>query len=137
MMELNFWQKHNRVIKSIVVGLGCALVSAFVYRVFRRVFRIEFSVFFVLIGYFIGVSIAKYGRGVTRIHSIIGALCALLCFLLIDSYSIESMLNVQYWFLYTMRYIQAIYSLQWQFIMALLFRILGLYYAYHYAKVEW
>ncbi|MEA5027071.1 hypothetical protein SDC9_111689 [bioreactor metagenome] len=76
--------RGQRFMKAVLFGIPTALIAAIVYGTITRLVHIEFSIFFVGVGYLLGYVIQNTGKGVQPRFSILGAVLAVISFLLGD-----------------------------------------------------
>lgn len=125
-------QKNQRFIQAILYGLPVSISLGIVYGLVTELIHIEFSAAFVLIGYVIGLTIQKFGRGVQLKFSILGAVLAVISFLIGDLvflFGFDVFFN-GFFFQAIIYRIQTLASTNINSLLALLFRVLGVYYAY-------
>lgn len=73
-------KKNQRFNNALLYSIPLTIVLIIGYTIVRRLLPVEFSIIYIGFGYLIGMCIQKYGRGVTRQFSILGAVLAFLCF---------------------------------------------------------
>ncbi len=83
--------RNERFIKALIYGGLATLGMALVYGIVSSITPFEFSIVYVLFGYGIGYVIRTMGRGVQPRFSVLGAVLAILCFLVGDLLSMYGM----------------------------------------------
>ena len=76
--------RNQRFARAVVFGMLASIGLCVVYGLISSMMHIEFSYAFVLMGYLIGLTIQKMGRGVQIQFSILGAVLAALTFIFAD-----------------------------------------------------
>ena len=76
--------RNQRFARAVLFGLLASLGLCIVYGLISSMLHIEFSYAFILIGYLIGITIQKMGRGVQIQFSVLGAVLAALTFIFAD-----------------------------------------------------
>ncbi len=76
--------RNQRFARAVVFGLLVSAALCVAYGLISSMMHIEFSYAFVLMGYLIGLTIQKMGRGVQVQFSVLGAVLAALTFLFAD-----------------------------------------------------
>ena len=80
--------KNQRFNNALIYGIPTAIGLGILYGIVSNFMRIEFSIVYLGIGYLIGNVIQTKGRGVQERFSILGAVLALVSFMLADIISI-------------------------------------------------
>ncbi|MEG0077552.1 hypothetical protein [Anaerorhabdus sp.] len=125
--------KNQRFQRGILAGVVATIVLMVAYGWLSQMLRIEFSVAFLLIGYGIGWAIRTYGRGVQMKFSILGAVCAVVCFIGADmisyfGFSVFTDFNI---FIYAFQtYLKILLSTNFNSLLGILFRVGGVYAAF-------
>lgn len=133
--------RNQRFVRALVSGIIVTIVLAVAYGLVAQLLDFEFSVVFVGIGYLIGTTIQKMGRGVQIQFSILGAVLAFLCFFFADiiswfGFSVFSSFGylgfaAKYWF----QVFFSFSSIDPWLVLSLMFRGLGVYSAYQNSRV--
>ena len=76
--------KNQRFTNALIYAIPASIAVGLLYGIIARVAMFEFSIVFLGIGYFIGYVIQTKGRGVQNRFSILGAVLAIVCFILAD-----------------------------------------------------
>lgn len=130
--------KHERFIRGCIAGILSSLVLAVLYGIISSYLLITFEIFYVAIGYGIGYSIQKFGRGIQLRFSILGAVCAGCCFILADMISIGGFaIFTNFGFFITVfRFIlTSLFSTSINSLLGLLFRAAGIMAAYQTSRI--
>lgn len=130
--------RNQRFQKALIAGILATLVFGIGYGIIASSLRIEFSVVFLLIGYGIGWAIRTYGRGVQVKFSILGAICAAVCFIIADMIAIGGFsvfFNFQYFLMVFQVVFSRLVSLNPSSLLALLFRVGGVYAAFYSSRI--
>ncbi len=125
--------RNQRFQKAVIAGIVATIVLGLGYGILADMLHFEFSVVFLLIGYGIGWAIRTYGRGVQVKFSILGAICAVVCFLLADMIALGGFnifLNLEYFGMVFQFVLSRLLSVNINSLLALLFRVGGVYAAY-------
>lgn len=125
--------RNERFQRAILAGTATSLVFAVVYGVIAGNMRFEFSISFVAMGYGIGWAIRTYGRGVQVKFSILGAVCAMVCFLVADMIAIggfEIFTSFRFLSMVFRFELMRLFALNISSLMLLMFRAVGVYFAY-------
>ncbi|MDD2591613.1 MAG: hypothetical protein PHG99_05845 [Erysipelotrichaceae bacterium] len=131
--------KKQRFNNALIYGIPTALGLGLAYGIIVSIIRVEFSIIFVGIGYLIGKVIAEKGRGVQTKFSILAAILALFSFLIADLIAIYGLRIL----LFPQLIPSALFSIlinwlniaSFSGILGIIFRGVGIYYAYMNAKV--
>ena len=75
---------NQRFIAAIIAGLISAVILGLAYGIIFSIFHIMMSVLYIGIGYGVGQAVRKYGRGVHKRFSVVGALMTLLAIIIGD-----------------------------------------------------
>lgn len=130
--------KHERFIRGCIAGIISSFVLAILYGVISSYLLITFEIFYIAIGYGIGYSIQKFGRGVQLRFSVLGAICAVGCFLLADMIAVGGFnifTNFSF-FITVFRFIlTSLFSTNINSLLGLLFRAAGVIAAYQNSRV--
>lgn len=129
---------RSRFLNGLIYGSIVALLLAVLYGLIMPFIMVEFTLFFIFMGYCIGVTICKMGRGVTIEFSILGAILTLLAIVLADMiafYGISSILNFSSFSMLLMQYTRYMLSTNINSILSLLFRVVGVYAGYKYSRI--
>ncbi len=130
--------KNERFIRGCIAGIISSLILAILYGIISSYLFITFEIFYVAIGYGIGYAIQNFGRGVQLRFSILGAICAVCCFLLADMISVGGFsifTNFSY-FVTVFRFIlSSLFSTSINSLLGLLFRAVGVMAAYQNSRV--
>jgi hypothetical protein len=131
--------RNERFQNAVVVGIGATVGLTLVYGFITSLLSLEFSVLYMLMGYVIGLVIQKAGRGVQVRFSVLAAICAFFCFFIGDMISIFGfavLVSPSMWF-DAVRIILSIWlsGLDISTLLSLAFRVLGIYFAYVYARI--
>jgi len=130
--------KQQRFIKGLIYGIPTSLFLAIIYGVFTSFISVEFSFFYLGIGYIIGITIQKTGKGVQISFSIMAAVLALLTIFFGDLISRLGFLPFMSFshFIASSRIILNLwFSFGLNTTISLLFRGLGVYVAYKFARI--
>ncbi|MGB4985626.1 MAG: hypothetical protein WBO70_07625 [Erysipelotrichaceae bacterium] len=126
--------QKSRFNNAIIAGLVATIISVIAYVLFNKLIgRWEFQIAFLAIGYFIGTTIMKYGKGVQPKFAILAASLTALAIILGDLFSIYglALLTHPSFILPGMISIIGSYaSLNISSLLGLFFRISGIYLAY-------
>lgn len=76
--------RNQRFLRAVLFGTLASAILCIVYGLISSLLRIEFSYAFVAIGYLIGLTIQKMGRGVQMQFSVLAAVLAVLTFVFAD-----------------------------------------------------
>lgn len=131
--------RNERFQNACIVGILVTIGLTLAYGLISSILFLELEILYIAIGYLIGMSIQKAGRGVQVRFSILGAICAFVCFFIGDMIAIfgfEILIAPQYWF----EAIQVLLSVWLEVfdistLLSLAFRIVGIYFAYVYARI--
>ncbi|MFI3284133.1 MAG: hypothetical protein R3Y57_03515 [Erysipelotrichaceae bacterium] len=125
--------RNQRFNTALLYGVPSAILLGIVYGFISSLTRIQFSIVYVFFGYVIGMIIQRKGRGVQQKFSVLAAILAVVCFILGDTISLfglsilwtPSAWGIAFWLL-----MQTYTALNASSLLALLFRVCGVYYAY-------
>lgn len=131
--------RNERFQNACVVGILTTLGLTIAYGILSNVLFLELQILYMAIGYLIGMSIQKAGRGVQVRFSVLGAICAFVCFFVGDIISI---------FGFSALFTPSMYGIvlhsvisMWlggmdvSTLLSLAFRVIGIYFAYVYARI--
>jgi hypothetical protein len=130
--------RNQRFTKAIVWGVPTALITGIIYGIISSVSPFEFSIVYIGIGYLIGYVIKNKGRGVHLRFSVLAAGLTILAILIGDVLTIfgldafGSLDNLIFAFSST---IMLWLSANIGTLISLLFRIIGVYFAYTNARI--
>lgn len=130
--------KNARFFRGLLAGSITSIVLAIIYGLISSKLAIEFSMAFIGIGYLIGSSIKKYGRGVKIEFSILGAVLTALCIIIADLiafFGFESLFNFSFLSYVFPIYLKMMLSTNINSILSLLFRAIGIYAGYQYSRI--
>lgn len=125
--------KNQRFQRAVLVGSVTALCFGLIYGLIANSIRLQFPIVFVAMGYGIGMAIRTYGRGVQAKFSILGAVCAVCCFLIADLIALGGLAIFTNFSLlpYVFRLEFArLFATNVNSLLALLYRVVGVYFAY-------
>lgn len=130
--------RNQRFQRAILAGTLTSLCFALVYGIISSNMRIEFSYAFIAMGYGIGWAIRTYGRGVQVKFSVLGAVCALVSFILADLIAIGGFDIFTNFSLFSQVFrieFMRLSALNMNSMLSVLFRALGVYIAYTNSRI--
>ena len=131
--------RNERFQNACVVGILVTLGLTIAYGILSRILFIQLQILYMAIGYVIGITIQKFGHGVQVRFSILAAICAFICFFVGDIISIFgfSILFAPSMYIFAIRTIISVWlsGLGISSLLSLGFRVLGIYFAYVYARI--
>ena len=130
--------RNERFKNAVVVGVLATIGLTIAYAIVSRVLMLELQILYIGIGYLIGLSIQKAGKGVQPRFSILAACLALLCFIIGDIIAIfgpEIIMSPNSWLVVLRIYFSMFTELDSSIVFSLVFRIIGVYCAYNYARI--
>ena len=131
--------RNERFQNACVVGILVTLGLTIAYGILSRILFIQLQILYMAIGYVIGLTIQKFGRGVQIRFSILAAVCAFFCFFVGDVISVFGfgILLAPSMYAYAIRYVISIWlsGLGFSSLLSLGFRVVGIYFAYAYARI--
>ncbi|SJZ36100.1 hypothetical protein [Anaerorhabdus furcosa] len=130
--------RNQRFQRGVLAGIIATIVLMIGYGWLSQILRIEFSVAFLLIGYAIGWAIRTYGRGVQLKFSILGAICAVVCFIGADmisyfGFGVFTDLNLFIGAFQT--YLRILLNVNFNSLLGILFRVGGVYAAFYSSRI--
>lgn len=132
-------KRNERFIKGAIAGTIASLGLAIAYGIFSSLIRIEFSIIFVAIGYGIGYAIRYYGHGVQLKFSILGAVLAVISFILADlirMFGFGIFTNFSFFLSALQLYLNYILNFSsLNAMLGLLFRAIGVYEAFYNSRI--
>ena len=134
----NALTRNERFQNAIVAGVAVTIGLCIVYTVICNLLDIEFEVLYIGIGYLIGLSIQKAGKGVQLRFSILAAVLTALCFIigdLVTRYGLGYVSMPSMWLYLLKDYFSYWARLDFGTILSLAFRIFGVFSAYNYARI--
>ena len=90
---LRYTTNKQRIIVAAIVGPIAGIIIGIIYNYISNIFtyklnfRFEFSIVFIFLGYLLGMTIQKLGRGVTKEYSIIAGVSAVIMIVVADWFS--------------------------------------------------
>ncbi len=133
--------RNSRFIIAMIVGFICALGLGFFYGAIKQILPIEMEIFYILIGYAIAYIVRYFGRGVTLKFAVLGAILCVIAIIVGDvvggyglSTGLRILITPSYWSRVFMSLIVSRLSTIWG-LLALVFRIAGVYTAYMYSRI--
>ncbi|MEG0177496.1 MAG: hypothetical protein RR565_02240 [Erysipelothrix sp.] len=130
--------RNQRFQRALLAGIVATIVLMVAYGLLAQMLRIEFSYVFLLIGYAIGWAIRTYGRGVQLKFSILGAVCAVICFIgadMINYFGFGVFTNISYFIAAFQTYLRILLSFNFNSLLGLLFRVGGVYAAFYSSRI--
>ena len=131
--------RNERFQNACVVGILTTLGLTIAYGFVSSILHLELQVLYLAIGYLIGLAIQKAGRGVQVRFSVLAAVCAFFCFFVGDIISIFgfSVFLAPSMYGIVLRTVIAMWfsGMGISTLLSLAFRIMGIYFAYVYARI--
>lgn len=128
---------NQRFIAAIIAGLVSALVFGLAYGIIYSRLRIVMSVLYIGIGYGVGHTVRKFGRGVHKRFAVVGALMTLLAIMIGDFTAIAGFPGIFRWLITPALWPQVLktwlimnLSTNINSLLGLLFRAAGIYFGY-------
>ncbi len=138
---------NTRFILAIIAGFFAAIIAGILYGLLSSVLRVEVSIVFVFIGWCIGYVVRVVGRGVHLRFAIVGAIMTLIAIFIGDIIAmigfnnlfsfaiIGSSINLSGLPALINIWAASLLSTSINNILRLLFRAIGVYFGYQYARV--
>ena len=132
--------KNQRFANALVYGIPTALGLGVLYGIFSNLMSVQFSVVFIGIGYLIGNTVQTKGKGVQNRFSVLGAVLAIVCFMLADlisMFGINPFVSIGNFFFYTDVWIKFMFSMTSDIngILGVAFRVFGVIAAYQNSRI--
>lgn len=131
--------KNQRFYKALLYGIPSSIGLGVLYGLVATLLHFEFSIIYVAFGYLIGLVIQRKGRGVQPKFSILGAVLAVVCFVLGDMIAIFGDISILWtpsmWGFVFNILLRMYTTISISSVLSLLFRVAGVYYAYLYARI--
>jgi hypothetical protein len=136
------FNNNKRFITAILVGIVSAVALGLVYGVILSIVHIQLEIMFIGIGWCVGTAIQKYSRGVGKRFCVLGAVCTFLAILIGDlcamfgiSGILRILFNPGYWGSALTLWMQMNLSTSISNLLGILFRVVGIYFGYHYSSL--
>ena len=134
----NALTRNERFQNAVVIGIAVTVALCICYTIVCNLLDIEFEILYIGIGYLIGLSIQKAGRGVQLRFSILAAVLTTLCFIigdLVTLFGLELLSQPSMWLGLLRLYFGYWAQLDFGILISLAFRVIGVFSAYNYARI--